>query len=313
MVKFHRLAWFTTIVIGVQMVLAGIIVGKDAGFVCPSWPFCGRSGSFQMTGSLIFELTHRFVALLLGVLVIWLFAWLLISYRHHRAMVWTCSLGLLSLLIQIIYAGMIVLFVFPGIATTVDVLNSMIMLSLFVHLANLAQREYQVNRGNGPVESDIESRALHPSAWTLYAAGMLTVAAGAVFRHTGASQALFGQDSYILSHGQTVPPSQVVSHALLNIHMATAVLLMIAGVWFARVAFQTKRLTKTAIVVLSLIVVQAILGVASLATKLALVVVTFHWGVAGLILGVIALALSRTYVGVPPTKRRFRPVNGNVA
>ncbi len=310
--KFHRLAWFTTIIIGVQMVLAGIIVGEDAGFVCPSWPYCGKSGAFQITGSLIFELVHRFVALFLGALVIWLLIWLFTSYRHNRAMVWTGCLGLLSLLIQIVYAGMIVLFVFPGVATTVDVLNSMVMLSLFVHLANLAQREYQIKQGDVTAEPNVESRALRPRAWTLYAVGMLTVAAGAVFRHTGASQALFGEDSYILSHGQTVPPSQVISQALLNIHMATALLLIIAGVWFARVAFQKKRLTKTAILVIALIVVQAILGVASLATKLELVVVTFHWGVAGLIQGVIAFAVSKTYVGTA-NRTRFRKVSGHVA
>lgn len=286
--------WFTTIIIGVQMVLAGLIVGEDAGFVCPSWPLCGQS--LQVTGSLIFELVHRFVALLLGVLVIWLFIWLLVAYRHHRAMVWTCCLGLLSLLIQIVYAGMIVLFVFPGVATTVDVLNSMFMLSLFVHLANLAQREDRLKQGIVAVKSVEGSQILQTRAWVLYIAGIFTVAAGAVFRHTGASQALFGEDSYIASHGQTVPPSNILSQALLNTHIATALLLIAAGIWFALIAFRQKCLVRTAVLIIALIVAQAALGIASLATKLELVVVTFHWGVAGLIIGVIAFALSQTYV-----------------
>ncbi len=292
--KFHQLAWATTVVIGLQMILAGVIVGEDAGFVCPNWPFCGHP--VAMSGSLIFELVHRFVAVLLGILVIWLLIWLLVSYRHNRPMMWTCCLGLLSLLIQIVYAGLIVLFVFPGAATTVDVLNSMIMLSLFVHLANLAKRDDQIKRGQIRDVPDSKYRALKPSAWILYLCGLLAVAAGAVFRHTGASQALFGEDSYLLSHGQHVPPSHIVSEFLLVIHIVTTALLVIAAIWFVMQAFEKKRLTKVAVFIISLIVIQGILGIASLQTRLEIVVATFHWGVAGLIMGVIAFALSKIYL-----------------
>ena len=65
-VKLHQLAWATAVVVGIQMVLAGVIVGEDAGFVCPNWPLCGKAGPVPVTGSLIFELAHRFVAALLG-------------------------------------------------------------------------------------------------------------------------------------------------------------------------------------------------------------------------------------------------------
>lgn len=294
--KFHHLAWITTVVIGVQMVLAGVIVGEDAGLVCPSWPVCSNSGAIPVTGSLIFELVHRAVALLLGVLVIWLLVWMLRSYRHNRAMIWTGVLGMLSLAVQIVYAGLIVLFVFPGTASVVDVVNSMIMLSLFVHLSNLAEREYNLKQGIVSTEPDSESRSLTRIAWFLYAAGMIAVAAGAVFRHTGASQALFGQDSYIRSHHQYTPPSQLLSHVLLDVHVATAVLLIVAGVLFASYAFERKRFTKMAVLVVALIVVEGLLGLVSLAVRLELVVVTIHWAVSGLIMGVVAYVVSETYL-----------------
>ncbi|WP_206918695.1 COX15/CtaA family protein [Alicyclobacillus suci] len=292
--KFHHLAWATTVVIGLQMILAGIIVGEDAGFVCPNWPVCGHP--ISISGSLIFELVHRFVAALLGVFVIWLFIWLLVSYCHNRAMMWTCCLGLVSLLIQIVYAGLIVLFVFPGTATTVDVLNSMVMLSLFVHLANLAQRDDQIKHSAVLEAPNPQCKALKRAAWILYVCGLLAVAAGAVFRHTGASQALFGQDSYISSHGRHVPPSQMLSQSLLGIHMVTAALLILAGIWFALTTFKHKYLRNVSVLIFALIVIQGILGVVSLQTALEIVVVTFHWGVAGLIIGVIAFALSRLYL-----------------
>lgn len=298
--KFYHLAWVTTVIIGVQMVLAGIIVGEDAGLVCPSWPVCSNTGPIPVTGSLIFEMVHRAVALLLGVFVIWLLIWMFRSYRHNRAMIWTGVLGMVSLVIQIVYAGLIVLFVFPGTASVVDVMNSMIMLSLFVHLSNLAQREDKLKRSLLSNESDAQSRGLSPTAWFLYAAGMIAVAAGAVFRHTGASQALFGQDSYIRSHHQYTPPSQLVSHALLGIHIATAVLLVIASVLFASLAFSRQQLRKMAVLILGLIIVQGILGVASLAMQLELIVVTVHWAMAGLIMGVVAYVVSQTHLPRKP-------------
>lgn len=295
-VKFHRLAWLTTIVIGIQMILAGVIVGENAGFVSRTWPFIERSGSLKITGALIFELVHRCVAALLGVLVIWLLIWLLRSYRHNRAMIWTCSLGLLSLAIQIVYAGLIVLFVFPGTATTVDVLNSIVMLSLFVHLSNLAQREYDLQQGKVKDEVDGAARSLKPHAWTLYAAGMVAVAAGAVFRHTGASQALFGEDSYIASHNRHVPPSLAASHWMLFIHISTAAMLVMAATWFAWSAFKNQRFSKLAVSIFSLIMIQAFLGMASLNTRLQLIIATMHWADAGLIMGVVALVVSHTYL-----------------
>lgn len=294
--KFHQLAWITTVLIGIQMVMAGLIVGEDAGLVCPNWPFCGTPIATGYSGSFVLEMIHRFTAALLGVVVIWLFVWLMKSYRDNRAMVWTCTLGLISLAIQIIYAGLIVLFVLPGIASTVDVMNSVVMLTLFLHLANLARREYQIQEHVITAEPDAKTQALKPSAWVLYGAGMLAVLAGAVFRHTGASQALFGQDSYIRSHDQYNVPSMPESHWLLGIHVTTGVLLIVAAVWFARAAFKYHRMVNMVGVVLALIVVQCLLGVASLAVQLQLVVVTLHWAMAGLVMAVAAYILSSAYL-----------------
>lgn len=296
--------------IGIQMVLAGIIVGTDAGFTCPSWPNCGTPG--QVTSGLMFELVHRGVAAVLGILVIWLVVWLFRSYRHNRAMVITGSLGLLSLLVQITYAGLIVLFIFPGVATTVDVLNSVIMLSLFIHLANLAQREYLQHQTGQKYKSFEANPALRRDAWIFYVTGMIAVASGAVFRHTGASQALYGQDNYLLSHGQTVPPSSLTSHLLLYVHIATVWFVIVAGVKFARTAFKYRRLMTTSIFSLAVLVAQGILGVASLATKLQLLVVTMHWAVAGLLLATVAFALSKSYLELTPAKSGFQALSDNV-
>lgn len=292
-VKLHHLSWAVTILVGVQMVIAGLIVGENAGFVCPNWPLCGHP--LQENMSLVFELSHRIAAVLLGILVIWLFIWILKDYRENKHMMWTCILGIISLIIQIIYAGMIVLFVFPGVATTVDVLNSVIMLSLFVHLSNIATKQDRFTR-----IAASQNRYMNPvmkkRAWFLYVTGLFTVAAGAVFRHSGASQALFGEDSYILSHGQHVPPSAGLSEALLIMHVTTTAILLLSCIWFVITAHSNQFLSKTSLSILTLLGIQICLGILSLVSKLQLAIVTLHWGAAALFMGSCAYALSQTYI-----------------
>lgn len=291
-VKLHHLSWTVTVLVGIQMVLAGLIVGENAGFVCPNWPLCGHP--LQDNMSLVFELSHRIAAVVLGVLSLWLFLWILKAYRGNKQMVQTVSFAIISLLVQIIYAGMIVLFVLPGVATTVDVVNSVIMLSLFVHLSNLATKQSRLVNAPLPQISSTDS-VMKRRAWMLYWAGLLTVALGAVFRHSGASQELFGEDSYLLSHGQHVPPSQGVSESLLIIHVGSTLLLLLSCILFIMSSLLNQFLVKTSLMITVLLGIQIALGILSLMSKLQLFIVTLHWGVAALFMGCCAYALSKTY------------------
>ena len=292
----HRLSWWTTLAIGVQMVLGGIIVGKDAGFACPNWPLCGKSGMPPINGSLILELSHRASAMIVLVLVLLVAIVVLVSHRSQRAMVTTVSLAVVSLILQVVVGGLIVLFTLPGVFTTIDVINSMIMLALFVHLSNIATREYQGRIGQRVAGQDERLRSLVTPAWILFSAGLLAVLVGALFRHTGASEALFGQNAYLLSHNQTTPPSQSVSMTLLSLHMVTGVIAAVAVLWFAWMAKRAGRLWRAAVTGIVLLVAQVMLGIFTLATQLQFTVATIHWSVAGAIVAMFAWILSEAHI-----------------
>lgn len=300
----RRLTWATTATIAIQMVLGGIIVGKDAGFVCPNWPLCGDAGLPPVTPSLILELVHRFSALLVTVLVMWVIALILARYRAQRQLLWTAVFAFLSLLLQMVVGGLIVRLQLPGVVTTVDVMNSMALLALFVHISNLARAEGRETAERG---CDEVTRSLIRPAWFLFWTGMLAVFVGAVFRHTGASQALFGENSYLLSHGQHTMPSMTASTLLLSIHILTGGLAGATAVWFAVAARKVGRLRAAGIAAIALVVLQAVVGIASLASRLQLVVATIHWGLAGLIIGLLAWIVSETHVApMRPVERLSR-------
>jgi cytochrome c oxidase assembly protein subunit 15 len=292
----HRLAWVTTLVIGLQMILGAIIVGRDAGFACPNWPLCGKVGLPPLTPSLILELVHRFSALLVTVLVLWTVARVWLYHRQERQMFWTATWALISLLLQVVVGGLIVIFTLPGVVTTIDVINSMALLALFVHLSNLLTLNHKRHLGQVLDELDPSLLSLRTPAWIAFGSAMTAVLVGALFRHTGASQALFGQDSYLLSHDQHVPPSRLVSDFWLILHVTTGGLAGVGAVWFAGAAFKAHRLTTVAVGAVGLVVLQAMIGVSTLVTQLEFALATLHWTGASVLIGYVAWILSMTHL-----------------
>ncbi|MBX6353261.1 MAG: COX15/CtaA family protein [Thermoflavifilum sp.] len=276
----------TTVIIGVQMVLGGIVVGKDAGFVCPDWPLCDGQILPALSGPVLLELTHRFSALLVTVLVLWNGLRIWIRYRDHRLLRWSAVGSVISLFLQVVIGGLIVLFKLPGATTTIDVANSMVLLGLYVVITQAVWRDGRRMAGR-PVPADPQLYALAPAAWTVFGTAAFAVVMGALFRHTGASEALYGRIDYLASHGQLVPPPAWFNEALLFIHILSGVMVACAAVWFLVAAVRQRRMVGLAVWLLACVVVQMALGITSLGTELALIPSTIHWGVAGLLMATV--------------------------
>jgi cytochrome c oxidase assembly protein subunit 15 len=276
----------TTIVIGVQMVLGGIVVGKDAGFVCPDWPLCNGQVLPALTGPVLLELTHRFSALLVTVLVLWTGLRIWLGFRRHRLLKWCAVASVVSLFLQVVVGGLIVLLKLPGATTTIDVANSMLLLSLYVVITQAVYRHRRRAAGR-PVSEDERVYALAPAAWTVFGTGAFAVIVGALFRHTGASEALFGRIDYLASHGQHVPPAAWFNEALLFIHILSGMMVGAAAVWFMISAARARRMVGMAIWLVLCVALEMVLGLTSLATALAFVPSTAHWGAAGVLMATV--------------------------
>lgn len=294
----YRLPLWSTVVIFIQMVMGGIIVGEDAGFVCPDWPLCHGQVMPKLSGLVLLELVHRLSALLVLVFVLINVGIVLKRYRHDRAMVRVIVLALASLMLQVIVGGLIVLLKLPGITTTIDVMNSMLLLGLFVYFTMLVRQRSEVQERLNSAEKERIHGLQTPAHYTL-AAGAFAILMGALFRHTGASQALFGQDSYLLSHGQHTPPSMVSSVALMSIHIFSGVLLGVASVVLFTTAIRVGRMVKMSGVLVLLVIIQAALGMASLQSQLGLIVSTAHWANAGLLAIVMVWIAAKIWLNQP--------------
>ncbi|GGJ01462.1 hypothetical protein GCM10010885_08350 [Alicyclobacillus cellulosilyticus] len=293
----YRLPLATTLAIAVQMVLGGLVVGEDAGFVCPDWPLCHGQLLPKLTGLVVLELVHRASALLVSVLFI---ATLVSVWRHHRRDKWMVRAvwgATASLALQVVVGGLIVLLKLPGIVTTIDVMNSMLMLGLFVFITTLAYvRGHAGEFTDGQAQARV--RALQVPSAALFAATAFAVFVGAVFRHSGASEALFGRMDYLQSHGQTVPPSLGVSNALLALHAVTGVLLVAAAAWFVVGSLRAGALKGWSVWTAVCVLMEWVLGMLTLLTGLDLVLATLHWTMAACLFGLASFALSYTTLAV---------------
>lgn len=286
----YRLPLVTAILIFVQMVMGGVVVGKDAGFICPDWPLCHGQVLPQLTGLVILELVHRATAVLVTLLVLYITVKVWRTYKGNRFMVGVASLTVVSLLVQCVVGGMIVLFKLPGITTTIDVANSMFLLGLYVTLI-VELRHHQTARGADEVLAQ-----LAPTARRVLGVGGLAVVVGAVFRHTGASEALFGVNHYLASHGQLTPPSMQASSAMLAVHVVTGLAVAVSSLWFYFRAAQVRRLRKSSMLLLALVAVQMILGIVSLQTKLGLIPSTLHFTGAGALIATMTWMVITTQI-----------------
>jgi heme a synthase len=291
----------TTLLLGVQIILGGVVVGKDAGFICPDWPLCHGTLLPRWNGLVAVEMVHRITALLVAGSVLFIAVRVLWKYRDNKTLVVTSTLALLSLLVQMIVGGLIVLFKWPGVVTTVDVVNSMVLLSLYIALTTEAYR-VSVRSRFGREWPDVELEQMMPTAWTVVGIGGFAVLVGALFRHTGAGEALFGMNDYLASHGQYTSPSTSVSVGLLVFHITAGMLVAFAALWLLFRALHLRIYVKTAWLLLSLVTLQFLLGVLSLTSRLDFVVVTLHFANAG---GIIA---AMSWVAITATLARRRVI-----
>lgn len=276
----------TMVIIALQMVMGGVVVGKDAGFVCPDWPLCHGTVLPPLSGLIILELVHRATALLVTALVIGIAVAIWRKQGENRFLVRIATASVVSLFIQVIVGGLIVIWKLPGVTTTLDVINSMFLLGIYVILTMEVQASNMKRVGVNQT-SEQALNELEPAAWMVMIAIGIAVFVGAIFRHTGASEALFGVNTYLASHGQNTMPSLLMSKTALMFHILSGVFAGVATGWFLYQTMRLKKMQGQAWTLFTLVCLQMILGVVSLGTKLSFIPVTLHWSNSAVLVGMV--------------------------
>jgi cytochrome c oxidase assembly protein subunit 15 len=296
----HRFACFQVACTWLLIVAGASVTSHDAGLAVPDWPTSyGWINPFAvpLVGNIFYEHGHRMVAAFVGLLTtieaIWLWR------TAERPLLRRLAVLLFVLVcVQGLLGGITVKYFLPPI---VSITHGMIAQSFFCLSIATA---YQVSREWGATAPRADAGARRLQRVALVAAGAVYVQLllGAVVRHCWKKEmpdeAFPPRFSDLLPPFAGPPVSGGLSAAIL-IHGAFAVVVTVALLFAARhVATERRderRLTRVALALVGLVVVQIGLGLLTFATRTNPNVTTTHVVVGATILGGATLLVLRSF------------------
>jgi cytochrome c oxidase assembly protein subunit 15 len=300
----HRFAVVLAAATVLLIVAGGLVTSTESGLSVPDWPTTYGQNMFtfplsRMVGGIRFEHTHRLVASAVGFLTIVLAFWL--WRREPRA--WVRQLGyaaLAAVVAQGLLGGLTVLLLLP---TAVSVAHACLAQTFFCLTVALAVVTSPRWRDAEPVAAGRVGRA----AKVLVSVVFLQLLIGAVMRHTKAGLAI---PDFPLAFGRVVPPIASFPVAVHFAHRIGAVAVAAMALVVLARAIRSGRagLRKTAIAIVSLVLLQVALGGLTVLSRKDVLITTGHVAAGALILGTsLALALASSRAGVGAALAAARP------
>ena len=304
MTVLHPRAYKVTVLWTLGLLFLGSIVhATESSLACPDWPTCFGTMMPEMTGGVFWEHLHRLVAG--GLVLIFILAtWLAGKETSDRPWIFRLSLvGVGLLIVQSLFGGLTVIYRLPDLISTTHLSLAFIFLSLATVLA-------VATHGSTSSKSPPAIKGLRrPDGTKLTVFAALAAVAvfvqsviGALVRHTDGGMSC---PDIPLCLGQFVPPLvniQITSHFL---HRAMAIVTSAAVIglyaWCTTRCEIPKNVQRLVGVAVGLLVIQVLLGVASVLTILAVPPVSLHT--------LVAAALLSTLVGLATVGTRS---NANV-
>ena len=236
---------YATLVAGATFVLiiaGALVTGNDAGLSVPDWPTSfGSFGMPRMVGGVLYEHGHRMIAATVGFLTVVLAVWL--WRRESRRWVrWLGLAAVLAVIAQGVLGGITVLFYLP---VPVSVGHASLAQGFFCIAVSLALFTGRDWRWDDSRFEDSSSPLLRHLAAGTTAAIFLQLMLGAAFRHNGIG---------IIPH--------IVGAAVVTVGVAWTMVRI-----FTRHS-QERRLTRPALLLGGLLILQLILGIGSYLMRL---------------------------------------------
>ena len=287
----HRYALAVAIATGVLLFVGGLVTSTGSAMAVPTWPLDFGRLFPRMTGGVLFEMGHRFVAAAVGLMTVVLAVWLHVAEPRPgvRALgVWAAA----AVVAQGVLGGLTVLLRLPLALAISHAGLAEIFFCLNVTIALVTSRGWMESPvpPSAPDAGRPDVRAL-TTALVAVIYGQILI--GALVRHTGAGLAI---PDFPLAFGRLWPP---ITTALVAYQMAhrvgaavvTAMLLWTAGAVLRRHG-SVAALRRPALLLIVLLAWQIYLGAAIIWTRRAVVPTTTHVLSGGLLLATaLVLAL----------------------
>ena len=290
MTVLHPRAYKVTVVWTLGLLFLGSIVhATESSLACPDWPTCFGTMMPEMTGGVFWEHLHRLVAGGL-VLMFILATWLARKETSDRPWIFRLSIvGVGLLLVQSFFGGLTVIYRLPALISPPHLRLAFIFRSLATVLAGATHGA--TNSKSPPAMKGLSrSDGTKLAAYAAIAAVAVFVQSviGALVRHTDGGMSC---PDIPLCLGQIVPPLvniQITSHFLhrtMAVVTSGAVIFLYA--WTKTRCEIPNHVQRLVVIAVGLLVIQVLLGVASVLTVLAIPPVSLHTLVAAALLSIL--------------------------
>jgi heme A synthase len=272
----HRFALATAAATFVLLVIGGLVHATGSSLACPDWPLCYGQFFPAMEGGVLFEHGHRLAALAVALLTAAL-AGLVWRRRREAAPRAMAALAVLLVLAQASLGAVTVIYKLPLLVSAGHLATSMAFFSLVVALAVRLR----------PAAGAAPPPGAAPRLAALAAAAVyLQIVLGALVRHAAAGLAC-GED-LLLCQGALWPaggPARLhLAHRIGGVLVAALVVAAAVPAWRAGRAAGRRGLAALAAGGPLLVAAQLGAGLWTVATLIAVPVVTLHLALGALLL-----------------------------
>ena len=270
------LAKITVAVIFLLLVWGNIVAGLKAGLACPDWPLCHGEVVPPFRWDIYIEFSHRLIGATASILLVALCYKRFREYPRLSKLIPTITVALL--LFEITLGGVVVLMKLPVDLTTFHFATALLIFTLTLYLASF----------DGKI--DVPSFSLNNFGWLFFSLALLIfvqAVLGAYVRHTNAGLAC---PDFPKCLGHWIPPvlkGIVLTH---YIHRSIAYLIFIVVFsifFYSFINRQLRHFRSKIILLVILILLQIIVGVSVVHSKLFFGITAIHISLALLILGTV--------------------------
>lgn len=272
------------------LIWGNLVSGVGAGLGCPDWPLCHGSVVPPYRWDIYMEFTHRVIGGVASIFLVYL------SYKRFRSYKgWTKLIPVLIVFLlafQIVLGGIVVLLEIPVDITTVHFANAIIIFSLTLYI---------VFFDGVQVKPIFDIGGYNGVFFFLAVLIFFQAVLGAYVRHSDSGLAC---PDFPKCLGYWIPPQlsgMILNHFAHRV-AAYAITLIVLGFFISSWLVEGFRRYRAALgITLGLIIIQIILGVGIVHTKLHFSTAALHLSVALLILSLLLytwfLGMRRIYAG----------------